>query len=159
VDDDVRAYRLSTLFLVIGATLYYGPLVFAVEATSQGYLSGFGQAFTSNTNPTVALVLMWISLAGVALVAAWLFVRALPSANRSMARRLQKEQGASGVISGATGGGELLVRPGRSTSRETGRPRQSPCFMVCHLRRIQVRLPAQRAAAGRRNTPFSLALY
>src|ERR1051326_5882319 len=87
VDDDVRAYRLSTLFLVIGATLYYGPLVFAVEAASQGYLSGFGQAFTSNSNPTVALVLMWISLAGVALVAAWLFVRAWLSANRSMDRK------------------------------------------------------------------------
>ena len=98
----MRAYRLSTLLLVIGATLYYGPLVFAVEATSQGYLAGFGQAFTSNSNPTVALVLMWISLAGVGLVAAWLFVRALMSANRSMARRLKKEQ----VMSGAAGGGE-----------------------------------------------------
>ena len=106
VDDDVRAYRLSTLFLVIGATLYYGPLVFAVEAASQSSLSGFGQAFTSNSNPTVALVLMWISLAGVALVAAWLFVQALMSANRSMTRRLKKEQGATGAVSGAAGGGE-----------------------------------------------------
>src|ERR1700674_2583233 len=93
VDDDVNAYRLSTLFMVIGATLYYGPLVFAVEAASQPALAGFGKAFTSNTNPTAALVLMWISLAGVALVAAWLFVRALASANRSMARHLTKEKG------------------------------------------------------------------
>src|SRR6266567_3034889 len=58
VDDDVAAYRLATAFLVLGATIYYGPLVFAVEAASQTYLSGFGQAFTSNTNPTVALALM-----------------------------------------------------------------------------------------------------
>src|SRR6266516_6311572 len=28
VDDDVNAYRLATVFLVLGATLYYGPLVF-----------------------------------------------------------------------------------------------------------------------------------
>ncbi|HEU0003170.1 MAG TPA: hypothetical protein VFQ36_19825 [Ktedonobacteraceae bacterium] len=104
VDDDVNAYRLSTLFLVIGATLYYGPLVFAVEATSQGYLSGFAAAFTSNSNQTVALVLMWISLAGVALVAAWLFVRALMSANRSMARRLSKRK--NEAVTGAAGGGE-----------------------------------------------------
>ncbi|HKV59388.1 MAG TPA: hypothetical protein VJO32_13940 [Ktedonobacteraceae bacterium] len=104
VDDDVRAYRLSTLFLVIGATLYYGPLVFAVEATSQSSLSGFGQVFTSNSNPTAALVLMWISLAGVALVAAWLFVRALISANRSMARRLKKET--KEAIPGSAVGGE-----------------------------------------------------
>jgi hypothetical protein len=103
VDDDVNAYRLSTLFLVIGATLYYGPLVFAVENT-QPSQSSFAQAFTSNTNPTAALVLMWISLAGVALVAAWLFARALASANRSMARRLTKEKGEE--MTGAAVGGE-----------------------------------------------------
>src|SRR3989442_5445024 len=64
VDDDVNAYRLSTVFLVLGATLYYGPLVFAVEATSQSYLAGFGAAFTSNSNPIIALWIMWLSLAG-----------------------------------------------------------------------------------------------
>jgi len=88
VDDDVQAYRLATALLVVGATLYYGVLVFAVEAASQDYLAGFGQVFTSNTNPTVALWIMWISLVGVAIVAGWLFVRLLASANRTMARRL-----------------------------------------------------------------------
>ncbi len=87
VDDDATAYRLATVFLVLGATLYYIPQVFAVEATSQAYLSGFGQFFTSNTNVGVALTIMWISLAGVAIVAGWLFVRLLMNANRSMARR------------------------------------------------------------------------
>jgi hypothetical protein len=84
VDDDVNAYRLATVFLVLGATLYYGPLVFAVEATSQSYLAGFASAFTSSSNPVVALWIMWISLAGVAIVTAWLFVRALANANRTM---------------------------------------------------------------------------
>ena len=88
VDDDVNAYRLATVFLVLGATLYYGPLVFAVEAASQDALAGFAQAFTSNTNQTVALWIMWISLAGVAIVAAWLFIRALMSATRSMSGRI-----------------------------------------------------------------------
>jgi hypothetical protein len=106
VDDDVQAHRLTTLFLVIGATLYYIPLVFAVEATSQAWLSGFGQVFTSSSNPTAALVLMWISLAGVAVVAGWLFMRLLRSATRSMAARPKKEQGAPGAVSGAAGGGE-----------------------------------------------------
>ena len=106
VDDDVQAYRLSTLFLVIGATLYYIPLVFAVEATSQAWLSGFGQVFTSSSNPTAALVLMWISLAGVAVVAGWLFVRLMRSATRSMSARPKKEQGSPGAVSGAAGGGE-----------------------------------------------------
>jgi hypothetical protein len=92
VDDDVNAYRLATVFLVLGATLYYGPLVFAVEATSQTYLSGFGAAFTSNMNPVAALWIMWLSLLGVALVTGWLFVQAMRSASRSMARRLAKEE-------------------------------------------------------------------
>src|SRR2546421_511759 len=92
VDDDVNAYRLSTVFLVLGATLYYGPLVFAVEAASQSYLSGFGAAFTSNTNPVAALWIMWLSLLGVALVTGWLFMRVMINANRTMARRLAKKE-------------------------------------------------------------------
>src|SRR5260221_2147298 len=92
VDDDVQAYRLATAFLVAGATLYYGALVFAVEAASQDYLAGFGHVFTSNMNPTVALWIMWISLVGVAIVAGWLFMRLLVSANRTMASRVSTRQ-------------------------------------------------------------------
>lgn len=92
VDDDIQAYRLATVFMVLGATLYYGPLVFAVEATSQEYLSGFGHFFTSNTNVGLALVIMWISLAGVMVVAGWLFLRAWNSATHTMARRLTPPQ-------------------------------------------------------------------
>lgn len=88
VDDDVTAYRIATAFLVLGATLFYSVQVFAIEAASQDWLAGFAQIFTSSSNPIPALVVMWISLAGVAIVAGWLFVRALQSANRSMARRL-----------------------------------------------------------------------
>ncbi|HMA37713.1 MAG TPA: hypothetical protein VKY74_24885 [Chloroflexia bacterium] len=83
-DDDLAAYRLATAFLVAGATLYYGALVFAVEAASQDYLAGFAQAFTSNTDVPVALGLMWVSWLGVALVAGWLFLRAMQAATRTM---------------------------------------------------------------------------
>src|SRR6266513_4268860 len=86
VDDDVNAFRLATVFLVLGATLYYGPLVFAVESADQDYMAGFAQAFTSNANPTIALWIMWISLAGVAVVTAWLFIRALTNATRTMGK-------------------------------------------------------------------------
>lgn len=103
IDDDVNAYRLATVFLVLGATLYYGPLVFAVEATSQSYLAGFAQAFTSNSNVGPALVIMWISLAGAALVVIWLFVRALVSANRSMARQVQQRQTPTSIEEAAGG--------------------------------------------------------
>jgi hypothetical protein len=86
VDDDVNAFRLATVFLVLGATLYYFPQVFAVEAASQENLANIAQAFTSNTNTEVALWIMWASLAGVILVAAWIFFRAMVSAGRTMAR-------------------------------------------------------------------------
>jgi hypothetical protein len=88
VDDDVNAFRLATVFLVIGASLYYIPLVFSVEAASQDYLSWFVTNFTSNTNVTVALWIMWISLAGVAIVTAWLFIRALTNATRTMTKQV-----------------------------------------------------------------------
>jgi hypothetical protein len=82
VDDDINAYRLSTVFLVVGATLYYFPQVFAVEAASQENLAGIAQFFTSNSNVTLALGIMWVSLAGAALTGAYLFLRALASVNR-----------------------------------------------------------------------------
>jgi hypothetical protein len=87
VDDDIAAYRLATVFLVLGATLYYIPQVFAVEAASQEHLSWLVTNLVTNTNVTLALYLMWISLAGVVLVAGWLFVRALGAANRMMETR------------------------------------------------------------------------
>src|SRR5579875_1919603 len=95
VDDDVTAYRVATVFLVLGATLYYGPQVFAVEATSQAYLAGFGAAFTSNSNPLTAMIIMWIALVGVAAIALWLFARAWMAATRSMARRIERKEAAA----------------------------------------------------------------
>ncbi len=87
MDDNVSAYRLATVFLVLGATLYYGPQVFAVEATSQTHLANFGKFFTTTSNTNLALVLMWISLAGVTVVLGWLFVRASQIASRRMGQR------------------------------------------------------------------------
>lgn len=88
IDDDVNAYRWATVFLIVGATLYYGPQVFAVEAASQDYLAGFVSMFTSNTNPAVALGIMWVSLAGAAAILCWLFIQAWRSADKAMASQL-----------------------------------------------------------------------
>ena len=90
VDDDVAAFRLATVFLVLGATLYYFPLVFAIEAADQDYLKWFADNLTSSANPQLALIIMWISIAGAALVAAWIFFRALGSVNRKMASQLPR---------------------------------------------------------------------
>jgi hypothetical protein len=87
VDDDMAAYRLCTVFLVSGATLYYLALVFGVEGADQSYLARFSQWFTSSSNSTVAQGIMWVSLVGIGLVAAWLFVRALNAASRAVGRQ------------------------------------------------------------------------
>ena len=92
VDDDISAYRIATAFLVLGATLYYLPQVFAVEANSQSYLAGFTAFSTSSAHPTIALIIMWIALAGVAIIAVWLFVRAWMAATRSMTRRMERSK-------------------------------------------------------------------
>jgi hypothetical protein len=104
VDDDVMAYRWSTIFLIIGATLYYLPLAFAVEANSQSHLSWFQQNLVSNVpdRTQLALAIMWISLAGVAAVAIWIFFRALASANRTMKRRLAGPSAATTIPEKAT---------------------------------------------------------
>jgi hypothetical protein len=109
VDDDVAAYRIATAFLVVGATLYYFPLVFAVEATSQVHLSWFINNLTSNANVTLALWICWISLAGVAVVAGWLFFRALGSANRSMAAKSAAPKLPKRIVQ--TGASQQLTTP------------------------------------------------
>ena len=87
VDDDAGAYRLATIFLVAGATLYYLPQVFAVEATSQVHLSWLTNNLTSNAQVPWALGIMWVSLVGVTLVLLWMFFRALAAANKTMTAR------------------------------------------------------------------------
>jgi hypothetical protein len=87
VDDDAGAYRLSTIFLIIGSALYYLPMVFAVEAGSQEHLVPVMKYLVTSTSPMVALSIMWASLIGVTVVLGWLFLRALASANRTMAKR------------------------------------------------------------------------
>ena len=100
VDDDVTAYRLATVFLVLGATLYYFPLVFAVEATSQEHLSWFITNLTSNCE-SHAGALDHVDLAGwVAAVAGWLFFRALASVSK-MATAGMARPGKSAQVAGS----------------------------------------------------------
>src|SRR6266704_6031920 len=67
-DDDIAAYRLSTAFLVAGATLYYLAQVFGVEAADQEALKPVSDFFTSSSNVPLALGILWVSLAGMVVV-------------------------------------------------------------------------------------------
>ena len=88
VDDDLDAYRLSTILLVIGATFYFVPQVLAVEGASlaenfasDGY-ANFVSFFGTTTNLAWAWPLTYISLAGVLLVGAYVFFWSITTANR-----------------------------------------------------------------------------
>lgn len=88
VDDDVQAFRLSTIFLVIGATFYFVPQVLAIEGASladtfnaPGY-NDFADFLTTSSNLNWAWALTYISMAGVVLVGAFVFFRAIQAANR-----------------------------------------------------------------------------
>src|SRR5207244_12685821 len=90
-----NAFLLAAVCVVVGASHYSISLGFAVEAASQDYLSWFVTNFSSNTNVTVALWIMWISLAGVAIVTAWLFIRALTNATRTMTKQVTPTEAAT----------------------------------------------------------------
>ncbi len=77
VDDDPNAYRLATALLVAGATLYYFPMAFIIEAGSQSsHFGGLPAWFTSSVNTDWSLRFMWIAIIGMVLAVGYLFVRA-----------------------------------------------------------------------------------
>lgn len=86
-DDDVAAYRLSSGLLVLGATLYYIPTIFAVEGADQAAFAGFAEKFISSSNPTVALDIMWACMIGAIVLAGALFFWAMNRTARAMQRR------------------------------------------------------------------------
>ncbi len=96
VDDDLGAYRLSTILLVIGATFYFVPQVLAVEGASlaenfasDGYAS-FVSFFATTSNLAWAWPLTYISMAGVLLIGAFVFFWAINNANRKAREMLAK---------------------------------------------------------------------
>ncbi|HLV97392.1 MAG TPA: hypothetical protein VKT82_01835 [Ktedonobacterales bacterium] len=97
VDDDLGAYRLSTILLVIGATFYYVPLVLSVEANSlpttfasDGY-ANFVHFFQTSQNLAWAWPLTYLSMAGVLAAGAFVFFWSINTANRK-AREVMAKQ-------------------------------------------------------------------
>jgi len=97
VDDDLGAYRLSTILLVIAATFYYVPLVLSVEANSLSTIfasdtyAQFVSFFQTKSNMAWAWPLTYISMAGVLLVGAFIFFWAITTANRKAREVVAKQ--------------------------------------------------------------------
>jgi len=74
-DEDVGAFRIQSVLLVIASALYIVPQVYGMEAADQGYLGDLPSQLISTSNLPLARVILAVSFAHVALTAAVLFVR------------------------------------------------------------------------------------
>jgi hypothetical protein len=72
-DDDFQTYRVSTAFLAVGAAFYLIPQIFAIETTSQGWLSGVASFLTSTSNPTWMGPILIVSMLGYAAIGGLIF--------------------------------------------------------------------------------------
>lgn len=81
-DDNIRAYRLVTAFLVIGATFYFVPQTIGLE--SADYLPGMAEFFSSAQNQALAGPILVISLIGFAATAGVIFYRVVIAASRKL---------------------------------------------------------------------------
>src|SRR5215469_7358877 len=61
-DDDFRAYQVSTTLLFLGGALYLIPQIFAIEVTSQSWLSGVSTFLTSTSNSGWMAPILVVSL-------------------------------------------------------------------------------------------------
>lgn len=83
-DDDFSANRLVTIFMAVGATFYFVPQTLAIEATSQGYLSGLGSFLDSTKNQAWAGPILAIALVGFAATAGLIFYHVVIGASRRL---------------------------------------------------------------------------
>ncbi len=72
-DDDFKAYQVSTALLFLGGTLYLVPQIFAIEVTSQGWLSGVSTFLTSTSNPSWMAPILVVSLIGYGAIGGLIF--------------------------------------------------------------------------------------
>jgi hypothetical protein len=72
-DDDFQTYRVSTALMAVGAGLYLIPQIFAIETTSQSWLSGVDNFLTSTSNVSWMGPILIISMIGYGLIGALIF--------------------------------------------------------------------------------------
>jgi hypothetical protein len=74
-DEEVSAFRIQSILLVIASALYIFPQVYGMEAADQAYLGDLPGKLISTSNLDVARPIYWLSLALFAITAAVLFIR------------------------------------------------------------------------------------
>jgi hypothetical protein len=72
-DDDFQAYRVSTALLAVGAAFYLIPQIFAIETTSQHWISGVGSFLTSTSNAAWMVPILIVSMLGYGVIGGLIF--------------------------------------------------------------------------------------
>jgi hypothetical protein len=81
-DDDFQAYRVATILLAVGATFYFVPQIFAIESTSQAWLSGAGRFLTSTSNTAWMSPILVICMIGYATIGTLIFYQVVIAGHR-----------------------------------------------------------------------------
>jgi hypothetical protein len=76
-DEDLAAFRLLSVLLVIASVLYIVPQIYGLESADQTYLGDLPNILNSSTNLAVARPIFWVSLGLFVLTAGAMFVRAV----------------------------------------------------------------------------------
>jgi len=72
-DDDFQTYRVATVLMVVGGGLYLIPQIFAIEGTSQGWLSGVSTFLTSTSNTAWVGPIVIVSMLGYGVIGGLIF--------------------------------------------------------------------------------------
>ncbi|MBX5465566.1 MAG: hypothetical protein IRZ26_08440 [Clostridia bacterium] len=89
-DDDLRAYRWVSGLVLAGAVLFFVPQALGVEGGDQAYLAPVNSWLVTSSNPGVALALLYVSYAGLAAVAGYLFSHVLRTTGRPVQAREER---------------------------------------------------------------------
>lgn len=72
-DDDFESYRVATALLAAGGAFYLIPQIFAIETTSQAWLSGVDSFLTTTSNAAWVGPILIVSLIGYAVIGGLIF--------------------------------------------------------------------------------------
>ena len=91
-ESDARAYRIETLLLGLGATLYLVPYVLGVQVMTVDGMQGLANIFVSELNTDVALPLCYLSGALIGLIGLMAVVYNFRAASIGKPRAMKPEE-------------------------------------------------------------------
>jgi hypothetical protein len=91
-DDDFQSYRVATILLGVGAFFYLVPQIFAIETTSQSWMSGVDHFLTSTSNRAWMGPIAIVSMLGYGVIGGLIFQQVAVRGRRFGQKREAAEQ-------------------------------------------------------------------